>query len=216
MSDLTTLKISIAGSKGGCAKSTLAHALAMGASLLGQRSMVVTTDNREIVFDRKAYPNPEHKLRPYVMFDGRDKESLKKVLTAELPVNRIVDGGADRVPLDAFVSTHSDLTIMPFKRGRTDTQVTVRDYETMVAKHNVKTPIVLIPVMFRKTDIIKTEIIGDIPVLPSMQQLLGMDCLDSDNTPYIKDIPYPVRQVCKELWMNVQAYCKNNNIGQEK
>jgi len=213
---MRAIRINIAGSKGGSGKSTLSHALALGASLLGERSMVVTTDDREICFDRKAYPNPESKLRPYVMFDGRTAADLKKILTAAVPVHRIIDGGADRDDLDGACGMHCDLTIITIKRGRTDTQIGVRSHARMTRDYPKGAPIVLLPVFFssRATDKVDLELTGDIEILPfQLPEKKAMECLDQDNTPYLRDIPYEVKQTCKEMWIELKAYCEKNNIG---
>jgi len=100
-------KIIFGSRKGGTGKTTCAHTLAAGLSLLQQRAVMVTVDHRPI---RGAQE------RPYGILDGREETRLLALLERELAQDEwlIFDLGATRTGTgDTVLADGVDLFICP-------------------------------------------------------------------------------------------------------
>lgn len=100
-------KIIFASRKGGTGKTTCAHTLAAGLSLLQQRAVMVTVDLR---------PIRGTEGRPYGILDGREESRLLALLERELAPDEwlIFDLGATRTGAkDTSLANFVDLFICP-------------------------------------------------------------------------------------------------------
>lgn len=116
--------ICLIGTKGGSGKTTLSHMLCHGLCLLDRRAACIMTD---------AYRDP---LRPegrqYVMADARTPQAREKVVNTMRGLKEwigVIDGGANRTPIDIAVYELSDLVLLPFRDSQEDLRVVVRDMQ---------------------------------------------------------------------------------------
>src|SRR5512143_2662276 len=102
--------IAIVSSKGGTGKSTLAHALAWGATLGQAMGIMVHTDQR---------PPLNSTGRPYGYIDGRTPERLVQVLEDAVRHEGllIIDGGGNRPAFDQIIAQAADLVLVPATRN---------------------------------------------------------------------------------------------------
>lgn len=115
--------ISFVGQKGGSGKTTASHLLAHGCGLNGIKSANVITDVKRIPLKQEG--------RKYAIIDCRDPDSLFKVVTEakKRPDDMvlIIDGGGNREQIDAWISDHSDLVILPFRDSPEDIRTVAID-----------------------------------------------------------------------------------------
>lgn len=107
--------IGVAGRKGGVGKTTLSHAIALGAKHWGiDLSMYCLTDDR--------YELPTD-ARPYIIEDCRQEGSLEQVVKKfryldkarpDLNALLVIDGGGNRSDLDRYIAQIADLIVLPF------------------------------------------------------------------------------------------------------
>lgn len=116
--------ITIFGSKGGTGKSTLAHALAFGATLRGEMGIVVHTDNR---------PPVDCTGRPYGYVDGRDPEHIVRVLenAKQHEGLLVIDGGGNRPAFDSVIAQAADLVLVPVTLNAEDIRLASSDLERL-------------------------------------------------------------------------------------
>ena len=100
--------ICIIGRKGGTGKSTLSHAIGLGAALLKIPAYVIHTDNQ-------AFPENAQE-RPYALLDGRTPESLMDWINKAAEREDgllVIDGAAGRGDLDIKIAEYMDLVLIP-------------------------------------------------------------------------------------------------------
>lgn len=128
--------VSILGKKGGSGKTLMSHYLAHGmASGLGVETVVLQTDvrterptemveSREYIMQSLKNESPEKDwefiLRTYVKLEDRNPSPLL-----------IIDGGANRSPLDLKLTLLSDLVLIPCGFSKEDTAVAEADFWAM-------------------------------------------------------------------------------------
>lgn len=116
--------ICVIGTKGGSGKTTIAHMLCHGFTLLGRRAACVMTDE---------YREP---LRPegrrYVMADARSPLAREKVVDKLRELSGwvgVLDGGANRTETDVSLYEMSDLVLLPFRDSAEDLRIVMHDLE---------------------------------------------------------------------------------------
>jgi len=116
--------IAIVGSKGGTGKSTLAHALAFGATLRQAIGVMVHTDQR---------PPVACTGRPYGYIDGRTPERLVQVLedAARHEGLLVIDGGGNRPAFDHVIAQAADLVLVPATLNAEDIRLALQDLERL-------------------------------------------------------------------------------------
>ncbi|WFE92659.1 hypothetical protein K1718_27420 (plasmid) [Roseibium porphyridii] len=99
--------IAIAGAKGGVGKTSLAHALALGAAWKQIPAYLMHTDDREPI---------KVNGRPYAYYDARKPETLEALINAALNNDGlcIIDSGGNRPDFDKWIAKSMDLVIVPF------------------------------------------------------------------------------------------------------
>lgn len=119
--------ISVAGSKGGVAKTTTSHMLALGLAHFGIAPVVVTTDSNEGRISLEG--------RPYQTVSAQTGETLNKIFATfnaldidpDNPRVLIVDGGGNRVQFDSLLVQATDATLLPFRDSEEDIRVVSAD-----------------------------------------------------------------------------------------
>ena len=98
--------VAISASKGGVGKTSLAHALALGAAWYQVPSYFMHTDNR---------PPIEVNGRPYAYYDARDPKILTTLIEAAMNNDGlcITDSGGNRPDFDQWIADSVDLVIIP-------------------------------------------------------------------------------------------------------
>jgi hypothetical protein len=116
--------VALVGSKGGTGKSTLAHALAFGATLRAGVGVMVHTDHR---------PPVGSTGRPYGYVDGRDPERLVQVLEKAHAHDGllVIDGGGNRPAFDRLMAQAVDLVLIPVTLNAEDLRLAVQDLERL-------------------------------------------------------------------------------------
>jgi len=99
--------IAFLSSDGGCAKTTNAHLLCLGASWHDVEAAFLHTDDKEpIVINR-----------PYDYFDCREPTKLfnkvNEIVNSDIPGIVVIDGGAGRKGNDKWFSKETDLVVIP-------------------------------------------------------------------------------------------------------
>jgi len=99
--------IAFLSSDGGCAKTTSAHLLCLGASWHSVESAFIHTDDKK----------PLKINRPYHYFDCRDPKKLfnkvNEIVNSGTPGIVVIDGGAGRKGNDKWFSRETNLVVIP-------------------------------------------------------------------------------------------------------
>ena len=99
--------IAFLSSDGGCAKTTSAHLLCLGASWHSVESAFIHTDDKK----------PIKINRPYHYFDCREPEQLvnkvNEIVNSGIPGVVVIDGGAGRKGNDEWFSKKTNLIVIP-------------------------------------------------------------------------------------------------------
>jgi chromosome partitioning protein len=114
--------VCIIGNKGGTGKTTLAHLLAHGLGLLGQRAVAVLTEQ-----EREPLTKTH---RSYLPVDARVPEALARVTSKLKAVEGwfgVVDGGGNRPEMDTKLAALADLILLPFRDSHEDIRTVSRD-----------------------------------------------------------------------------------------
>ena len=116
--------VATVGSKSGIGKSTLAHALAFGATLRQAVGVMVHTDQR---------PPVASTGRPYGYIDGRTPERLVRVLedAARHEGLLVIDGGGNRPAFDQVIAQAADLALIPVTLNAEDIRLALQDLERL-------------------------------------------------------------------------------------
>lgn len=113
--------IAIVGSKGGSGKTSLSHALALGASWHNTDAILCHTDNKDPLVIKK---------RPYLYVDTRDPKKLNQMI--DFAHSReglfIVDGGGNRTEVDTWIAPLMDLLLIPITPDQDSVKQAIRDY----------------------------------------------------------------------------------------
>lgn len=98
--------IAITGKKGGTGKTSLCHALALGAAWSGKHAHLCHTDDREPI---KVMD------RPYMYYDTRAPEKLETIAQAAAQQDGlfIIDSGGNRAEFDLWIANAVDLLLIP-------------------------------------------------------------------------------------------------------
>ena len=98
--------VAITASKGGVGKTSLAHALALGAAWHQVPSYFMHTDNR---------PPIKVNGRPYAYYDAREPKILTTLIEAAMNNDGlcIIDSGGNRPEFDQWIAKSVDLVIIP-------------------------------------------------------------------------------------------------------
>lgn len=115
--------VAVLGEKGGNGKSTISHLLGHGAGSLASAidAAVITTDPGDI---------PLTGQRRYLPLDGRDPDSLGKILQTLDQQERflvILDGAAARPHIDKVAGQVADLILLPFAPSYQDAARALKD-----------------------------------------------------------------------------------------
>lgn len=125
--------IAVMGRKGGTGKTTIAHALALGAAWHEVRAYLMHTDDRE---------PPVLNDRPYDLADGRDPKELETILAglADEAGITILDAGGNRPEFDKYFGAYMDLVVLPVTPDPEDVRV-VADHYHWLQENLEDTPI---------------------------------------------------------------------------
>lgn len=98
--------VAVSATKGGVGKTSLAHALALGAAWHNVPAYFMHTDNREPIAVNG---------RPYLYYDARDPETLVRLIEAAMNQDGlcIIDSGGNRPDFDQWIAESVDLVIIP-------------------------------------------------------------------------------------------------------
>lgn len=110
--------ILISGAKGGTGKTSISHALALGASWSDVNAHVCHTDNRLPMIT---------KGRPYKYYDARSPKYLESLIDSAQSKSGlfIIDGGGNRESFDKWISPSMDLIIIPITPDPEDIKITL-------------------------------------------------------------------------------------------
>lgn len=116
--------VAISGIKGGTGKTTLSHALALGAAWRGVPAYLCHTDNRQPL---------RVSGRPYAYYDARKPETLQTLAEAAINADGlfIIDGGGNRPQFDAWIAQAVDMVVIPVSPDPEDVQEALRHAEAM-------------------------------------------------------------------------------------
>lgn len=116
--------VAISGIKGGTGKTSIAHALALGAAWRGVPAYLCHTDNREPISVNG---------RPYAYYDARKPETLQTLASAALNSDGlfIIDGGGNRPAFDAWIAQAVDLVVIPVSPDPEDVHEALRHADAM-------------------------------------------------------------------------------------
>jgi len=105
--------VAFVAKRGGSGKTSLAHALALGAAWKGVPAYFMHTDDREPL---------SVSGRPYPYYDARDPDTLATLSKAALNNDGlfIVDSGGNRPEFDRYIVQTMDLVLVPFKPDAED------------------------------------------------------------------------------------------------
>ncbi|MEJ1498106.1 MAG: hypothetical protein RPU13_16760 [Candidatus Sedimenticola sp. (ex Thyasira tokunagai)] len=128
--------VAISCIKGGTGKTTISHALALGAAWHNTPGYLCHTDNRDPISTIN---------RPYKYYDARDSKHLEflmgKALTREGLF--IIDGGGNREKLDYWIASCVDLVVIPITPDPEDVKEGIR-YADLMYKAGAKKVVYLI------------------------------------------------------------------------
>ena len=98
--------VAISATKGGVGKTSLAHALGLGAALMGKPAYFMHTDARKPI---------KVSGRPYGYYDARDPKTLVTLIEAMLNDDGlcIIDSGGNRPEFDQWIADSVDLVVIP-------------------------------------------------------------------------------------------------------
>jgi|TARA_B110000902_G_scaffold232794_1_gene276069 MinD-like ATPase involved in chromosome partitioning or flagellar assembly len=118
--------IAVSSSRGGCGKTSLAHALALGCGWNNTLAYLCHTDNRDPI---KTID------RPYGYYDCRDTTRLAKL--ASLAAEKddgffIIDSGGNRPKFDAWIATSMDLILIPVSPDSEDVSEALAHHHRLV------------------------------------------------------------------------------------
>ncbi len=119
----------ISGIKGGTGKTSIAHALALGAAWNNVNAYVCHTDNRSPMVTNG---------RPYKYYDAREPDYLKSIIKSAQNKKGIliIDGGGNRTIFDKWVAPCMDLMIIPITPDPEDIVLTL-EYASYLIKSGV-------------------------------------------------------------------------------
>ena len=117
--------IVISGIKGGTGKTSITHALALGAAWHGVSAYVCHTDNRQPM---------NVKNRPYKYYDARDPKYLESLIESAHNYDGmfIIDGGGNRESFDKWIAPNMDLMIIPITPDPEDIKQTLNYGNSLV------------------------------------------------------------------------------------
>lgn len=175
--------VAFSGSKGGTGKTTLSHALALGATWRGVPSYLCHTDKREPIITND---------RPYSYYDARDSDYLRYLIDKAIDLDGlfIIDGGGNRSDYDIWIASAVDLVVIPVTPDPEDIVESLRHKERLdkAGFENVMFLINRFPSNKFERDYIKRYfdqlpqelLIGKISEVKSIKQLK-----ESDREPFI-------------------------------
>lgn len=196
--------VAIIGSKGGTGKTSISHALALGAAWHNIDAIMCHTDDREPL---------NIKERPYLYYDARDPKKLSAIIEIARKKEGIfiVDGGGNRPTFDKWLASIMDLIIITITPDQEGIKQAINDYNSM-KKSGAKNIYYLVNkypankferVFIEKyfNDIPENDILCKVPELKSIR-LLREDDIGGFKTP-----PTKINNLSRLIYKKV-----NNNL----
>lgn len=173
--------IAISGNKGGTGKTSLSHALALGAAWHDVLSVLCHTDNRKPMYIQN---------RPYLYYDASEPDSYNDIVKKCIDMEGlfIVDGGGNRETFDKWIAGDMDLILIPVVPDPEDVKQALSQYD--ILKDAGATDVVFIVNKYpsniherkyisKYIDMIpEDKIIGKIPEVRSIRMLREDDLVD--------------------------------------
>lgn len=118
--------VAIVNKKGGVGKTSLAHALALGAAWRGVPAYLMHTDNREPI---------QINERPYAYYDAREPHVLTTLIGAAVNQDGlcIIDSGGNRPEFDRVISECVDLAIIPVTPDPEAVDLGLEHYDALIS-----------------------------------------------------------------------------------
>ncbi len=190
--------VAISGIKGGTGKTTLSHALALGAAWHKVPAYLCHTDNREHITTRN---------RPYTYYDARDRHDLHSIMERAIVEEGLflIDGGGNREAFDYWIASSVDLVIIPVTPDPEAVRESLR-YAALMRKAGAKEVVYLInqyPSNRFERDFVHTHYISQLPesqVIGKVGQVKSLRVLASEDIGEFKTPNSKVNGFCRSLY----------------
>ena len=197
--------VAIVGHKGGTGKTSLAHALALGAAWKGIPAYLMHTDDKEPL---------RVNGRPYAYYDARAPETLRILINAALNNDGIfiIDSGGNRAEFDEWVAKSMDLVLVPFIPDPEAVETNLRHMERLerVGGGNVRAIVNAYPSnRFERQHV--AQFLRDIPqekIMARIPEVKAIRTLRANDDPKFETPPARVNNLARSLYVDVMYTMK--------
>ncbi len=192
--------VAFLGDKGGVGKTSLAHALALGAAWKGVPGYLMHTDNREPL---------KVNGRPYAYYDARDPKDLETLIKTALNNDGlfIVDGGGNRPEFDKWIAASMDLVLVPFIPDEEAINTNLAHMKRLErAGANVWAIVNAYPGSRFERQYVDRELLKDLPqdrILARVPEVKAVRTLRASDKPVFKTPPTRVNDLSRKLYLTV-------------
>lgn len=197
------------GEKGGCGKTVLAHALALGAAWHNVPAYLMHTDNRDPI----AVSG-----RPYMYYDAREPETLQRLITAAINQDGfcIIDSGGNRPDFDQWIAQYMDLVLVPVGPDDEDVKLGLKTMDRLehAGSNNVRFVVNKYPAG-KNERLFVAKYLAKLPqekIMGGLSEVKAIRRLKEDDDPQFQTPPSKVNNLSRHLYRQVRDALESKDL----